>query len=83
MGQRLVKARPSAGRAVGQNVAISSDRVGGGCGFGPAENTELNHTIEQAHAFIMGDMLLRLVLLDTGQGEIGRDSGHGSRPFAR
>ena len=83
MGQRPIEARPSAGRAAGQNVAISSDRVGGGCGMGPAENTELHHTIEQAHAFIMGDVLLCLVLLDIGQGEIGRDSGHGSRPFAR
>jgi hypothetical protein len=31
----------------------------------------------------MGDMFLRLVLLNIGQGEIGRDSGHGSRTFAR
>lgn len=44
--------------------------VGGG-GLGPAENTELDHPIQQAHALIMGDMLLRLVVLDIGQGEIG------------
>ena len=54
-----------------------------GGGLGSAENTELDHPIQQAHALIMGDMLLRLVLLDIGQGEIGWDGGHGSRPFAR
>ena len=43
----------------------------GGGGLGPAENTELDHPIQQAHALIMGDMLLRLVVLDIGQGEIG------------
>ena len=83
MGQRIVKPGPSAGCAAGQHIAISGSRVCGGRSLGPAENTELHHTIQQAHTLIMGAMFLRLVLLNIGQGEIGRDSGHGSRPFAR
>ena len=71
MGQRIVKPGPSAGCAAGQDIAISGSRVCGGRSLGPAENTELDHPIQQAHALIMGDMLLRLVLLDIGQGEIG------------
>ena len=71
MGQRIVKPGPSAGCVAGQDIAISGSRVCGGRSLAPAENTELDHPIQQAHALIMGDMLLRLVVLDIGQGEIG------------
>jgi len=62
MGQRIFKPGPSAGRAARQNIASSGNRVRGGRSLGPAENTKLHHTIQQAHTLIMGDMFLRLVL---------------------
>ena len=72
-----VPARPVAGGARGDDVAVAVGGARWGCCQIPVEDRELDETVEDPQRLVMGDVLLCLRRQDVGQQEMGRGVGHG------